>query len=81
MNRFACQYAIIRFLPYAETGEFANVGVVLACPATGYFGARLMPVNEDRPHHRFLRAVGQAHLSRGDGLSERRAGSPRRVGA
>lgn len=43
MNRFACQYAIVRFLPYAETGEFANVGVVLACPATGYFSARLMP--------------------------------------
>lgn len=43
MNRFACQYAIIRFLPYAETGEFANVGVVLACPATGYLDARLMP--------------------------------------
>jgi hypothetical protein len=46
MNRFACQYAIIRFLPYAETGEFANVGVVLACPATGYFGAKLMPVKK-----------------------------------
>lgn len=46
MNRFACQYAIIRFLPYAETGEFANVGVVLACPATGYFGARLMPTRK-----------------------------------
>ncbi|MGH8147921.1 MAG: DUF3037 domain-containing protein, partial [Rhodanobacteraceae bacterium] len=27
MNRLACQYAVIRFLPYAETGEFANVGV------------------------------------------------------
>ncbi len=46
MNRFACQYAIIRFLPYAETGEFANVGVVLACPATGYLGARLMPARK-----------------------------------
>lgn len=43
MNRYACQYAIVRFLPYAETGEFANVGVVLACPATGYLEARLMP--------------------------------------
>lgn len=43
MNRLACQYAIIRFLPYAETGEFANVGVLLACPATGYLDARLMP--------------------------------------
>jgi Protein of unknown function (DUF3037) len=40
----ACQYAIIRFLPYAETGEFANVGVLLACPDTGFFKARLMPV-------------------------------------
>lgn len=46
MNRFACQYAIVRFLPYAETGEFANVGVVLACPATGYFGTRLMPTRK-----------------------------------
>lgn len=44
MNQVACQYAIIRFLPYAETGEFANVGVVLACPATGYLDARLMPL-------------------------------------
>lgn len=43
MNRLACQYAIVRFLPYAETGEFANVGIVLACPAVGYFDAKLMP--------------------------------------
>lgn len=43
MNGLPCQYAIIRFLPYAETGEFANVGVALACPATGYLDARLMP--------------------------------------
>jgi hypothetical protein len=46
MNRLACQYAVIRFLPYAETGEFANVGVVLACPETGYLGARLLPTNK-----------------------------------
>jgi hypothetical protein len=46
MNRLACQYAVIRFLPYAETGEFANVGVVLACPETGYFGARLLPTKK-----------------------------------
>lgn len=32
MNKLACQYAVVRFLPYAETGEFANVGVALACP-------------------------------------------------
>jgi hypothetical protein len=46
MNRLACQYAVIRFLPYAETGEFANVGLVLACPETGYFGTRLLPTNK-----------------------------------
>ncbi len=48
MNRLACQYAIIRFLPYAETGEFANVGVLLTCPATGYLDARLMPTKHTR---------------------------------
>ncbi len=48
MTRLACQYAIIRFLPYAETGEFANVGVALACPSTGYFDARLMPTKNTR---------------------------------
>lgn len=41
MKKLACRYAIIQFLPYTETGEFANVGVVLACPATGYFGFKL----------------------------------------
>ncbi len=36
--KFACQYAIIRFMPFIETGEFANAGIVLFCPETGYFG-------------------------------------------
>ena len=42
MKKFACHYAIVRFLPYPETGEFANVGVVVACPETGYFGFKLI---------------------------------------
>lgn len=41
MKRQACRYAIVRFMPYPETGEFANVGVVLICPQTGYFGYKL----------------------------------------
>lgn len=41
MKRIGCRYAIVRFLPYAETQEFANVGIVLACPETGFFGFRL----------------------------------------
>ncbi|MFA6287501.1 MAG: DUF3037 domain-containing protein [Opitutaceae bacterium] len=36
-KRLACHYSVVRFCPYPETDEFANVGVVLACPALGYF--------------------------------------------
>lgn len=42
MKKQLCHYAIVRFLPYVETGEFANVGIVLMCPETGYFDFRLM---------------------------------------
>ncbi|MCA7083425.1 DUF3037 domain-containing protein [Cupriavidus sp. DB3] len=40
--KYACQYAIVRFLPFAETGEFANIGVVMACPKTGFFDYKLL---------------------------------------
>jgi Protein of unknown function (DUF3037) len=39
---FACRYAILRFLPYVETGEFANVGIVLMSATGKYFGFRLL---------------------------------------
>lgn len=42
MKKHLCQYAIVRFLPYRETGEFANVGIVLMCPKTGFFDFRLL---------------------------------------
>lgn len=48
MNKFACRYAIVRFMPFTETGEFANVGIVLVCPRTGYFGFQL----QDRRYSR-----------------------------
>lgn len=38
MNKIACQYAIIRFAPFVETGEFANVGVLLIAPQQRFFG-------------------------------------------
>lgn len=41
MKRVACRYAIVRFMPYIETAEFANVGIVLACPETGFFDFRM----------------------------------------
>ena len=37
MNKVACQYAIVRFAPYVETGEFANVGIVMMAPKQRYF--------------------------------------------
>lgn len=33
MKRLACRYAILRFVPYPETGEFANVGIVVVEPS------------------------------------------------
>lgn len=40
MREFVCNYAIARFRPYRETGEFANVGVVLLCPEVAFFDCR-----------------------------------------
>lgn len=42
MRKYACQYAIVRFLPYLETGEFANVGIVMSCPDAGFFDFKLL---------------------------------------
>jgi len=38
----ACLYAIVRFCPYVETEEFANAGVVMISPQTGFFSYKLM---------------------------------------
>jgi hypothetical protein len=35
MKKFACHYAIARFLPYLDGGEFVNIGVIICCPETG----------------------------------------------
>lgn len=40
--KYACRYAIVRFMPYPETGEFANVGVVVMSPEARYFGFRFI---------------------------------------
>lgn len=41
MNRIAYQYAIVRFTPFIETGEFANVGVVMMAASEQYFDFKL----------------------------------------
>jgi len=42
VKKFACHYALLRFRPFVETGEFANVGVVLIAPEARFFGFRLL---------------------------------------
>ena len=34
---FACNYALLQYLPHPETGEFVNVGVVVHCGAPSAF--------------------------------------------
>jgi hypothetical protein len=42
MKKFACQYALLRFRPFVETGEFANVGIALLAPDARFFGFRIL---------------------------------------
>ena len=38
-----CKYALVQFMPFVETGEFANVGVVLCAPNKNYWEFKLAP--------------------------------------
>ena len=58
------RYAIVRVQPYIETEEFANVGIVLVAPSTGYFDFKLetrrlsrLTTFFDQVDRSFLRAV------------------------
>lgn len=42
-NQAVFHYAVIRFMPFTETREFANIGVVVADPKTGIFLYKLAP--------------------------------------
>jgi hypothetical protein len=41
MTKIACNYSVIRFLPYPESGEFVNIGVVVSGPQTGFLDFRI----------------------------------------
>lgn len=43
-----CLYSIIRFMPFAETEEFANVGIILCAPKQGQIFYRLAKGNDAR---------------------------------
>lgn len=42
MPRDIAHYTLVRLLPQVDAGEFANIGVLLACPNQGYFEFRLI---------------------------------------
>ncbi|EMB6141127.1 DUF3037 domain-containing protein [Providencia stuartii] len=46
-------YSIIRYTPYAETEEFANVGVVICSPKTGELAFSITRHNDARIRHFF----------------------------
>lgn len=48
MKDYPCQYTIIRFAPFAETEEFANVGLALFVPAKGELHFKLAPARFGR---------------------------------
>lgn len=51
--KYACLYSIVRFAPFTETEEFANVGIVLSAPAIGRMEYRLARKNLKRVNHFF----------------------------
>ena len=53
MNKVPCLYAIVQFRPFVETGEFANVGIVMMSPERRYFGFKLMYARHARVTHFF----------------------------
>jgi hypothetical protein len=48
MKQVVCNYAPIRFLPYREVGEFINIGVVVHCPQTDFFGHKIVSPKRTR---------------------------------
>ena len=42
MPRVIAHYTLVRLLPHVDAGEFANIGVLFACPTRGYFEFRLI---------------------------------------
>jgi len=39
--KFQCRYSIIRFTPHVETGEFANIGIILIASKPGFLDFRV----------------------------------------
>lgn len=65
----ACRYAIVRFMPFVETGEFANVGIVAVAPDVPYFGFKLLKRRYGRVTRFFEDFEGRVYRAVMSGLS------------
>ncbi len=43
MKKLICNYSVIRFLPYPETREFVNIGILACCPQIGWMDYVIEP--------------------------------------
>lgn len=41
MKQYAMRFAVIRFMPYVQTREFANIGIVITHPKSGWFDFKI----------------------------------------
>ena len=60
MNKIKCNYSIIRFLPYTETGEFANVGIVLYIPASQRLVYKLLNPEQHERITNFFKLINKS---------------------
>lgn len=52
MSAIICNYAVLRFQPYLDTGEFANLGIIMLCN-NGAFLQRVETISRKRITHFF----------------------------
>ncbi|HSZ59527.1 MAG TPA: DUF3037 domain-containing protein [Tepidisphaeraceae bacterium] len=73
MTELVCNYAILRFLPYKEIGEFINVGVVVHSPEINFFDYSLAP-RRNRRVRLFFPELDTGVYKAGIGAIERELG-------
>ena len=69
-NNAQCMYAVVRFMPFAETREFANVGIVVIAPKLGLYDFKLAPKTFKRVSHFFDDLDGVVYKHAIEGFDE-----------
>lgn len=70
MTKIGCLYAIVRFCPFVETGEFANIGIVMLVPEQQRLTFKLMTRKHARVTNFFEQLDGAIFRSVISGLRE-----------